>query len=59
MTVEQKNAAAEERRQADLVEATKTLQKYQDARIYGSVSFHLQSGRIVRAEILTSEKVGG
>jgi hypothetical protein len=59
MTAAQKATAADERRRRDLRRATETLQKHQDARIFGTVAFHLQSGRIVRVEVHTSEKLGG
>ncbi len=50
--------AAEDRRRADRVRATEVLQQQQEAKIYGAVTFQLQSGRIVRIEIKTTEKLG-
>lgn len=57
MTEVQKADAAKERRRLSLERAIATLQRHQDARIFGVVSFHLQAGRIVRAELRTSEKI--
>lgn len=48
--------AAAGRRQRDLERAVDALRRQQDARIHGVVSFHLQAGRIVRAEILIQDK---
>lgn len=49
----------EERRARDLEKAVSTLRQKQEERIYGVVSFHLQAGRIVRAEVKTSEQFTG
>lgn len=50
--------AAENRRNQDLEKAAARLRQEQDSRTYGVVSFHLQAGRIVRVEVLVSEKIG-
>lgn len=47
---------SEERRRQDLERALATLQREQDCRIYGVVSFHMQAGRIVREEVKTTAK---
>ena len=43
------------RRGRDRTKAIEILKKRQDGRIYGIVSFHLQAGRIVRAETMLTE----
>lgn len=48
-----------DRRRRELERALVTLRKAQGDRIYGVVSLHFQAGRIVRAEVKTTEKFPG
>lgn len=59
MTAGQKEAAAAARRRRDRDLAMVKLEKEQDARRHGSITYHLQAGRIVRCEIRTTEKFPG
>jgi hypothetical protein len=52
-----KNAPRLARKRHDLVEAVRILKEHQDSKAFAQITFHINAGRITRAEINRQKKI--
>lgn len=58
MTKNPNSLVAPTRKRHDLAEAVRILREHQDAKAFAAITFHVQAGRIIRAEISRQERLG-